>query len=222
MASRSIVCVEDCRPSVPTVALLHPLNSVPLCGVGLVLLLAGALVPLGLLLVVDALVLLLALRLPALRRRFGALAVQRARRRAAERLGQPERAEWESLRALVLRTQPLQSRRAEVEGLLTTYINVALALTRARQSLDATEAVELTRRESSRDDEAQAALTRYRASSAERATRAIAALQAQLATSGHLIRLACEEAGAAHCEAAAGMWSLEIDEAARAAQLERA
>jgi hypothetical protein len=219
MRERSFVSVEGFRPSLLTVAALHPLHYGMLAAWSLAVLLVGLVIPAAALVFIDLVGLVLLLRTRSLRSHLGKRASAIARKRAANRLPLEEHVQWRELEALALRTKPVNSRRFALDELLTTYLNVALALVEARDCIAAGGSHKLpaTDRETGRSN---TALTKLEADPAKRSKDAVARLEHQLSTTAALIYHVCACAVAEHVDAAANLWAAEVDDASHAVRLQ--
>ena len=111
---------------------------------------------------------------------------------------------------LVIRTRPINSRSEELDQLLTTYLNVALALEDARAWKDAH-----CRRYSGSTADLTPELEKLEGDVVSRTNAAIARLEQQLSTIASVLRCVCAEAVRWRMESAATLWAEDIDDAAR-------
>jgi hypothetical protein len=204
----------DLRPSLLATGACHPLHVMALSTTAILLLAVGSLASTFAFLLVDTTLLLLLLRWRPLRAHLDRRAHRRARRRAADRLALAELSEWRCIEALVRRTSRFNPRRRDVEGLVDTYLNVALAFGQARTCAEDAQVHLLAGRGPHLADIAE---QRERASA--RTVSAIDTLRSQLETTQQLIRLNCEVAIAEQCEAGADLGRDEVLEAGAAAPM---
>lgn len=223
MSMRSLSPVVHVKRPATLVGLMHPVNLVPFLSLAVVLLFASALLAFGISAFVDLAVVAAVSRVPSVRQRLERHARKKARRRAAQRLRDGERREWQELEALVERTEPLSPRVGQyLENLLALYVNVAQAMAAAANALDGacTERADVLKRYAAND--AVKPVVDLRVDCVRRATRAMESVQQQLAHLAQLVHLGCEQAAVAECEDAAAVWQSDVEEAAARARLDAA
>jgi hypothetical protein len=193
--------VDDYRLPVLFSAGAHPSNVIPVGGAVVTLVLTGFFLAALAVVAADLAVIMIVLRLKGVRRRVGRSAEREARKRAAQRLAAPEQERWQSLDALAARTESFNPRGREVERLLDTFLNVALAQQYAEQCTLGADVDETRSCEG-----AIGQIVAERKHAGRRAEHAVSRLRAQLDATAQRIRLACAVAVAEQCEASAELW----------------
>ena len=160
--------------------------------------------------VCQLLVLAGVLRSLPMRRRLARRQRRDARWRACATLDVDTHRKWQRIAAVVERAPALGLRHAELESLLDTFVNVALALHQAASCAAKTDA-ELPNESGGPVDD----ITRERRRARGRIDGAIAALRAELELTGQLVCALCESAIADRCESCAELWRADVKEAQR-------
>jgi hypothetical protein len=204
---RVLKSVDDFRAPLLASAANHPLNAVPMIAVGLILMLVGLpLVLLGVALI-DLILLACVVQLASARRHLFRRNLYQARERAARTLGPGLRSDWDRVLALVERAQAIGGPRRDLDGMLTTFLNLAMARKHAGACIDASGG-DGTGLDGSPDE----ALLRRWSDARCRGERAVELLATQLTAVGQLIHLECELSMAEQCESAAELWAGEVRE----------
>ncbi len=210
MRKTAFVSVDDFRRSYFRLGAAHPAFWIPASMIAFALLVSGlGLIALAFVCCQTSL-LVGVLRARRLRAPLARRVRSDARRRAAETLDVETQRQWHSINAIAERTAALGPRRAELEPLLDTFVNLGLALSRARSCADRAE-VDIPRDASG----PVAEVARERRRMRERMDASIAALRAELAVTAQLVYAVCESEIAERCESCAELWRGEVAEARR-------
>jgi hypothetical protein len=202
---RVLKFVDDFRAPLLASAANHPINAVPMIAVGLILMLVGLPVVLLGVALIDFIVLVGVLQIAAARRHLIRRNLYQARERAARTLGPGMRSDWDRVLALVERAQGVSGRRRDLDGMLTTYLNLAMARKHAGACIDASGG-DGTGLDGAPDE----ALLRRWSDARGRGERAVELLATQLTAMGQLIHLECELSMAEQCESAAELWASDV------------
>jgi hypothetical protein len=207
MAGRGFECIDDHRRSMFVTAVGHPYNVIPLAGLSVVFLITGLFVGMWLIIGLDVLGAVAAMRSRRMRDQLSRRADRIARGRAAEHLGTFERGEWLGLEKLAAETTSFNGRSREVEGMLDSFVDTGLTLGYVKKCAESSS---VERGEA--NDRVMDAIVDQRRRAGQRAERAVASLQRQMETTAQLVRLACELAIAERCQAGAELRAAEMEE----------